>query len=66
MDEEARLQRLRADRGTDVESGDGRRDVAARYQEYVDVARREEKTIDKLIAELIKRREQIEQRMRDA
>lgn len=65
MEEKARVDRERADRDASPGDADARRDVAERYQQEAEAARRDQKRLEKSLAELGQRRKQIERRMRD-
>lgn len=66
MEQSARNERERADQEASFSEAEGRREVADRYKKDAEATRREMKQVEKAIAELGKRREQIEQRMRQA
>lgn len=64
MEEKARSEHQRAERELTLGDTEARREVAERYRKEADSARREAKRLEKAQADLTKRREQIEQRMR--
>lgn len=66
MEQSARNERERADQEASFSEAEGRREVADRYKKDAEATRREMKQVEKAIADLAKRREQIEQRMRQA
>lgn len=65
MEGKARTEDERAREELTQSAIDGRKDVAERYRQEVELARREEKRLDKQRVDLEKRRDQIEQKMRD-
>lgn len=66
MEEKARSEHESAERELTLESTEGRREVAERYRKDAEAARREAKRLEKATADMMKRREQVEQRMRSA
>ncbi len=64
MEEKARTESERAERELSPESTEGRRDVAGRYRKEAEDARALVKRLDKATADVTKRREQVEHRMR--
>jgi hypothetical protein len=66
MEEKARSENQRAERELTLGDTEARREVAERYGKEADSARRNVKRLEKAQADLAKRREQIEQRMRQA
>lgn len=66
MEEKPRSEHQRAERELTVGDTDARREVAGRYRKEADSARRETKRLEKAQADLAKRREQLEARMRQA
>jgi hypothetical protein len=66
VEEKAGSEHQRAERDLTQGDTDARREVAKRYRKEADSARREVKRLEKAQADLAKRREQIEQRMRQA
>ena len=66
MEQSARNEHERAERESSASEAGGRRELAARYKRDAEATRREIKQVEKAIADLGKRREQIEQRMRMA
>lgn len=66
MDQSARNERERAELEASFSEAEGRREVADRYKKDAEATRREMKQVEKAIADSVKRREQIEQRMRQA
>jgi hypothetical protein len=66
MAEKSRIERDRANHELGEGSIEGRRDVADRYKTDAEVARREAKKVEKSLADIDKRRERLEERMRQA
>jgi len=66
MEEKARSEHERDERELTLGDTEARREVAKRYRKEADSARRDVKRLEKAQADLAKRREQIEQRMRQA
>lgn len=66
MEEKARSEHQRAERELTRGDIEARREVAERYRKVADNARRDAKRVEKAQADLAKRREQLEARMRQA
>jgi hypothetical protein len=65
-EEKARSERDRAERELTAGEVEGRCELADRYRKDAEAARRDVKRLEKARADLDKRREQLEQRMRQA
>ena len=66
LERKARAEFDQANRIVGLSDADARREVAERYQQEAEAARREVKRLEKAKADVAKRREQLEQRMRQA
>jgi hypothetical protein len=66
LEKRARAEFDQADRMVGLSDAEARREVAERYQKEGETARREVKRIEKAQADVAKRREQLDERMRQA
>jgi hypothetical protein len=66
MQEKSRIERDRANRELTEGAVEGRRDVADRYKSDAELAQQEAKNLERAIADSDKRREQLEEQMRQA
>jgi chromosome segregation ATPase len=66
MEEKSRIERERANRELGEGAVEGRQDLADRYHADAEVARRDAKQLERTLADLDNRREQLEEQMRQA